>query len=119
MNIFKAIKKTLVDSSPLPKNLIVYSNIRIRFVDFQSKLLSYLDADDDINQHEVIVMYGKFPKAEKSRYTQFFLNPEHPDDDNINMLCATSGVGNVGLDLPHIINVFRMVFLPSPLYFVQ
>ena len=85
----------------------------------QSKIGNYLNADDNINQHEVIVVHGKFSKVEKGRYTQFFLNPEHTDDYNINVICTTSGVGNVGLDSPHIINVFQMEFPPPPLDFVQ
>jgi ATP-dependent DNA helicase RecQ len=118
-NMFKVIKKTLEDTSPLPKKSIVYSNIRRRVIDLQLQIGNYLDADDHINPHEVIVIHGQISKAEKGTYTRFFLDPEHPDDENINVLCATSGVGNVGLDSPHIRNVFRMDLPPSPLDFVQ
>ena len=67
----------------------------------------------------MIVVHGKISKVEKGRYTQFFLNPEHPNDVNINVLCTTSGVVNVGLDSPHIRNIFWMEFPPPPLDFVQ
>ena len=73
--MFKAIKKTLIEPSPLPDKSIVYSNIYIRVLDLQSKIVNYLDSDDDINQHEVIVVHEKFSKAETGRYTQFLLNP--------------------------------------------
>ena len=108
LNMFKAIKKTLVESSPLPKKLIVYSKTCIRVLDFHSKTGNYLDADDDINKHEVIFVHVKFSKFEKGRYTQFFFNTEHTYDNKINVLCSTSGVGNVGLDSPHIKNLFRI-----------
>ena len=75
-------------------------------MNFQSKIVNYIYSDDDINQREVIVFHGKISKVEKGRYTQFFLNPEHPNDVNINVLCTTSGVVNVGLDSPHIRNIF-------------
>ena len=88
-------------------------------MDLQSNIGDYLDYDDDINQHEVIVVHGKLSKFDKGGYTQFFLNPEHPGDYNINVLCAMSWVGNVGLNSPHIINVFLIEFPTFPLDFVQ
>ena len=117
--MFKAIKKTLVDSSPIPKKFIIYSNICSRVMDLQPKIGDYLDADDEINKHEVIVVHGNFSKVEKSRYTQFFINPDHPDDVNINVICATSGVVHANLDSPQFRNVSRMEFPPPPLDFVQ
>ena len=48
-----------------------------------------------------------------------FLNPIHLDENNINILCVTSGVRNFGIDSPAIRNVFRMEFPPSALDFVQ
>ena len=88
-------------------------------MDLQSKIGNYLDADDEINKHEVIVVHGNLSKVEKSRYIQFFINPDHPDDVNINVICATSGVVNANLDSPQFINVSRMEFPPPPLDFVQ
>ena len=57
--MFKAIKKNLLDSSPIPKNSIVYSNIHGRVLDLQSKIGNDLDADYGINQHKVIVVHVK------------------------------------------------------------
>ena len=67
----------------------------------------------------MIVVHGQFSKVEKVRYTQFFLNPEHPDGINIHVLCATSGVGVGGLDSPHIMNMLWIKLPPYPLDFVQ
>ena len=75
LNMFKAIKKTLVELSISPKMPIVYLNICRGNLDFQSKKGNDLDADNNTNQHEVIVVYGKFSKFEKGSYTQLFLNP--------------------------------------------
>ena len=85
----------------------------------QSNIGGYLDANDDINQHVVIVVHGKLSKIENGRYSQLFLNTEHPYDNIIPVLCATRGVGNVGLDSPHIRNVYQMELPPPPLDFLQ
>ena len=118
-NMFKVIKKTLNDTSSLPKKTIVYSNIRRRVIDLSLQIGNYLDADDHIHHNEVIVIHGQLSKVEKGTYTRFFLDPDHNDDLDINVLCATSGVGNVGLDSPQIRNVLRMDLPSSPLDFVQ
>ena len=112
--MFKAIKKMLKEASTLPNKSIVYLNICIRVLDLNFKIGYYLDADDDTNQHEVIVVHGQWSKIEKIRHTKFFLNLEHPGDENITVLCSTSGVGDVSLDYPHIRNVFRLEPPPPP-----
>jgi len=118
-NMFKVIKKTLNDASSLPKKSIVNSNICRRVIDLLQQIGNYFDADDHLNRHEVIVIHGQLSKVEKGTYTRFFLDPDHDDDLDINILCATSGVENVGLDSPQIRNVLRMDLPPSPLDFVQ
>ena len=115
--MIKDIKKTFLESIPPPKKSIVYSNIHNRVMYLQSKIVNYLDTDYDIKQHKVIVVHVKLSKDKKCRYTQFFFDPEHPDDVNINILCATSSVGNVGLDSPHTRDVFQREFPPSPMDF--
>ena len=74
-SMFKAIKKMLKEASTLPNKSIIYLNICIRVLDLNFKIGYYLDADDDTNQHEVIVVHENFSKAETGRYTQFLLNP--------------------------------------------
>ena len=58
-SMFKAIKKMLKEASTLPNKSIVYLNICIRVLDLNFKIGYYLDADDDTNQHEVIVVHGQ------------------------------------------------------------
>ena len=96
--MFKAIKKMLKEASTLPNKSIIYLNICIRVLDLNFKIGYYLDADDDTNQHELIMVHGKLSKLEKGRYNQFLINPVHTDDDNINVLCAKIIVGNVVLN---------------------
>ena len=115
---------SLLKSSPeiagsLPNKCIVYSNIRKRVIDIKERLGNVFDADDNLHQFEVLSIHGHLPKLEKSRYMQMFLNPTHPDDKNVKVLCATSGVGNVGIDSPDIREVFRLEFPPSLLDIVQ
>jgi superfamily II DNA helicase RecQ len=118
-NMFKVIKKTFNVTSYLPKKSIVYSNIRRRVIILSQQIGNYFDADDHIYHNEVIVIHDQLSKVEKGTYTTFFLDPDHNDDFNINVLCATSGVGNVGLDSTQIRSVLRMDLPPSPLDFVQ
>ena len=110
--MFKVIKKTFNVTSSLPKKSIVYSNIRWRVIELSQQIGNYFDADDHIYRNEVIVIHDQLSKVEKGTYTTFFLDPDHNDDFNINVLCATSGVGNVGLDSPQIRNVLRMDLPP-------
>ena len=70
LNMFKYIKKTLWNSSHLPKKPIVYSNVH----SCSQNIWNYIDADDEINQHEVVLVHEKFSKIEKDRYTQLLLN---------------------------------------------
>ena len=38
-------------------------------MDLQSNIGDYLDYDDDINQHEVMVVHGQLSKVENGSYT--------------------------------------------------
>jgi len=114
-----SISKMLKETNDHPKQCIVYCNVQKRVIEIQEKLGEYFDADDDLYMHEVISIHGNLSKVEKTKYIQFFLDPQHPDDANLKVLCATSGVGNVGIDSPNIRKVFRLEFPPSALDFVQ
>ena len=99
--------------------VIVYSNVRNRVIDVQEKLGDLFDRDDNLHKFEVLAIHGQLTKEEKSSYIQMFLDPQHPDDANIKVMCATSGVGNVGIDSPNIRSVFRLEMPPSLIDFVQ
>ena len=99
--------------------VIVYSNIRKRLLVVQEKLEDAFDNEERLHQYEILSIHGQLTKEEKSAYIQMFLNPVREEDKGIKVMCATSGVGNVGVDSPHIRAVFRMDCPPSILDFVQ
>ena len=118
-NMLKSISRFLKINDALPKKFIVYSNVRFRIKDVQTGLCDVLDKDNDLFLDDIMCIHGQLSKEEKASYTQLFLNPEHDDDQRIRVLCATSGVGNVGIDSPDIRAVFRLEFPPSIMDFSQ
>lgn len=118
-NMSKSIALMLKEETDLPSKFIVYSNVRSRIKDVKESLCLSFDKDDKLFEKDVICIHGQLSKEEKSRYTQIFLNPELEEDESIKVLCATSGVGNVGIDSPDIRGVFRLEFPPSIMDLVQ
>ena len=112
-NMSKSIARILKINDDLPDKFIVYSNVRTRIKDVQTGMCEFFDKDDDLFLHDIMCIHGQLSKEEKASYIQLFLNPEHEEDQNIKVLCATSGVGNVGIDSPDIRAVFRLEFPPS------
>ena len=119
-NMSKSIALMLKDDIAFEHSkFIVYSNVRSRIKDVQEGLSRFFDKDDLLFEKDIMCIHGKLSKEEKSRYTQIFLNPEVEEDKSIRVLCATSGVGNVGIDSSHIRGVYRLEFPPSIMDFVQ
>ena len=120
-NMSKSIALMLTEeNSQFPNSkFIVYSNVRSRIKDVKEGLCLLFDKDDKLFETDVMCIHGHLSKEEKARYTQIFLNPEVEDDESIRVLCATSGVGNVGIDSPDIRGVFRLEFPPSIMDLVQ
>ena len=112
-NMSKSIARILKINDDLPDKFIVYSNVRTRIKDVQTGMCDFFDKDDDLFLNDIMCIHGQLSKEEKASYTQLFLNPEHEEDQKIKVLCATSGVGNVGIDSPDIRAVFRLEFPPS------
>ena len=54
------------------------------------------------------MVHGNMPREIKEEIMKLFLNPEHDDDQSVSILCATSGVGNVGVDSPSTKSFFRI-----------
>ena len=118
-NMSKSITRFLKINDDLPDKFIVYSNVRSRIKDVQSGMCDVFDKDDQLFLDDIMCIHGQLSKEEKASYTQLFLNPEHEDDKRIKVLCATSGVGNVGINSPDIRAVFRLEFPPSIMDFSQ
>ena len=115
----KAISNVVRMDDGLGTKCIVYSNVRKRVLEIQERIGDSFDVEDALHQFDVLSIHGQLTKDQKACYIQTFLDPDHPDDKNIRVLCATSGVGNVGIDSKEIRSVFRLEFPPSILDFVQ
>ena len=119
-NMSKSIALMLKDNTEFENSkFIVYSNVRSRIKDVKEGLSRFFDKDDQLFETDVMCIHGQLSKEEKSRYTQIFLDPEVEHDKAIRVLCATSGVGNVGIDSSDIRSVYRLEFPPSIMDFVQ
>ena len=118
-NMSNSIARLLKIDDNQPKKIIVYSNVRSRIKDVDIGIGEFFNKDDTLYLDDTMCIHGQLTKEEKASYTQMFLNPEHEDDKRIRVLCATSGVGNVGIDSPDIRSVFRLEFPPSLMDFSQ
>ena len=117
--ITKSLKKNLMEREDY--KILVYSNSRNHIVDISEKLKSnFLDCDECLNNIRLVTLIGTMTKEEKAAYIRLFVhNGEHPISPRIRILCATSGVGNAGIDCRHIKTVYRVGFPPSILDLAQ
>ena len=71
------------------------------------KLGKYLDGIA-LHSLDIITLVGTMTKEEKAFYTNAFLTDETVPDYNPHIMCATSGVGNAGIDSHGIGYVIRL-----------
>ncbi len=115
-SIVKTLKSHVSSPPPFPNKVIIYSNQRTKITTCSEKIESFFDRDDDLWEHDVLTLVGTLTKDEKGFLVNTFL------DDNstkASVLCATSGVGNAGLDSQNIKAVYRIDFPPSILDIAQ
>lgn len=117
--ITKSLKTNLLERDDY--KVLVYSNSRSQIVDIAEKLKSnFLDCDESLFRIHLVTLIGTMTKEEKAAYIRLFVNnAEHPLSPRIRILCATSGVGNAGIDCKHIKAVYRVGFPPSILDLAQ
>ena len=79
-----------------------------------------MNADEALREIDLISMVGTLTKEEKAEYLRLFVNgsKKHPEM-KLRLLCATSGVGNAGIDCPDVRAVYRIDFPPSILDLAQ
>ena len=79
------------------------------------KLEKLLDMDDDFKKVDILTLVGTLTKEEKAEYIRLFVNGSSKENCSLDMrvLCATSGVGNAGIDSPDVRSVYRIDFPPS------
>lgn len=114
---YASVKKTigvyLSDDPILPNKVMVYSNSRQRILSLVDKLEIYLDEHEKFEDIDVLTLVGTQPREEKAATIDLFINDRTDLQLKMNILCATSGVGNAGIDCKETRAVFRIDFPPS------
>jgi superfamily II DNA helicase RecQ len=108
--ITRSLKPLIMSTPPLPNKVIVYSNQRTKIMFCAERLEDFYDNDDDLCGRDVVTLVGTLTREEKAHLINVFLDS---NETNLNVLCATSGVGNAGIDSPNIRAVYRLDFPPS------
>ena len=113
---YSSVQKTIAFYLPthatLPNKVIIYSNARQRILKLVEKLENYLDAHEKFEEIDVLTLVGTLSRAEKAATIKRFLNGME-SEMKMNILCATSGVGNAGIDCKDVRAVYRVDFPPS------
>ena len=114
--ITKSLKNDVTVPSPSANKVIVYSNQRTKAMTCSEKIESFFDCEDELWEHDVLTLIGTLTKDEKSFLINAFLDV---NETKMSVLCATSGVGNAGIDSKNIKAVYRIDFPPSILDIAQ
>ena len=115
LSMQKTIEFYILPHATLPNKVIVYSNSRERILLLLVKNLeNYFDGDDDLQAcDDVMTLVGTQTSAQKASTINVFINGSDKLEYNLDVLCATSGVGNAGIDCSEIRAVYRVDFPPS------
>ncbi len=110
----KIIKPFLLPDPTLPNKCIVYTETRKKGTIMSERFSNFLDSDDDLNSIDSMVLQGDLAKEQKTKIIELFVNPEYDGGKKTpDVLFATSGVGNAGIDSPDVRCVFRLDFPAS------
>ena len=113
-SVQKNVKSYLIPNKLKRKKVIIYSNSRKRVIKLVDKLESYLDTEPALcTDCDVLTLVGTQSRAQKASTINGFINGFVGVDCNPDILCATSGVGNAGIDCSDIRAVYRVDFPPS------
>ena len=113
LSVQKTIKFYVAPHATLPNKVIIYSNSRQRILLSVEKLENYFDGDDNLQACDVMTLVGTQTRAQKASIINAFINNSDKLEYNLDVLCATSGVGNAGIDCIKIRAVYRVDFPPS------
>ena len=72
------------------------------------KLENYLDDDNKFEEIDILTLVGTQTRAEKAAIINRFVNGREGLGPNMNIICATSRVGNAGIDCRDVIAVYRV-----------
>ena len=109
------ILKTTIERAVLPsqsrpnvnRKVIIYTPARTRAKSISKNLGNYLDTTGNLHDLDIVTLIGTMTKEEKAFYTHLFLSDSDNSDFNPRIMCATSGVGNAGIDSSKIGVVYR------------
>ena len=90
------------------RKVLVYTNARSRAKDFAFKLAKFLDTIPEDHVIDILTLVGTMTKEEKAFFTNMFLNDGDDPRFKPDIMCATSSVGNAGIDLSRIGVVYRL-----------
>ena len=117
-SIKQSLKSNLTGDPELPTKVIIYSNQRTKILSCADNIETFLDGDELLCDMDVIRLVGTLHRDEKTELINMFLD-DSEGSNSLNILCATSGVGNAGIDSPNIRAVYRIDFPPSILDICQ
>ena len=73
-----------------------------------------MNGDDALWEKDILLLVGTQSKEQKSKYIEIYMDGTYENGKKSpSILCATSGVGNAGIDLSNISYVFRIYMPPS------
>ena len=101
------------------RKVIVYMAARTKVKSMSEKLGNYLDTTPNLHNQDVVTLVSTMTKEEKAFYTHLFLKDDYSDKYNPHILCATSGVGNAGIDSSKIGIIYRLGMPESVCDFFQ
>ena len=112
---FSLLKHTIADAIKptalrpgVQRKVIIYTPARICAKSTLDHLCDHLDTMPNLHKIDIVTLVGTMTKEEKAFYTNIFLTDAKNNKYNPHIMCATSGVGNVGIDLPQIGVVYRL-----------
>ena len=90
----------------------LYSNSWIWILLLVEKLENYFDGNGDLQACDMMTLVGTQTRAQKASTINVFVNGSDISEYNLDILCATSGVGNAGIDCREIRAVYRVLDFP-------
>jgi len=118
----ECIRSALLPSPSRPlirRKAIIYKMSHASARSISEKLAEYLDTTIDLHKIDIITLVGTMTKEEKGFYTNLFLSEKEVSRYNAQIMCATSGAGNAGLDSTAIGSIFRLEMPESMSDFFQ
>ena len=84
----------------LPNKVVVYRNRCSCVMTFADNLELFFDSDDDLYEFDILRLHGNLSRDEKAQIIDLFVNGSEATSHfkMMNVLCATSGVGNTGIN---------------------